>query len=59
MRQAEKTVGKGGSSKGPIVRPLQMLRLKGEDVHSISMKRAAVQAAPGTPGRSSLEAPYQ
>jgi hypothetical protein len=60
VREAEKTAGKGGSKRGgPIVRPLQMLRLKGDDVHCISMKRAAVQAAPGTQGRSSLEAPYQ
>ena len=61
VREAEKTVSKGGSAKrgGPIVRPLQMLRLKGEDVHSIIMTRSAVQAAPGTQGRSSLEAPYQ
>ena len=58
VRQATKTVGSSSKRGGPIVRPLQMLRLKGEDVHCIIMKRAAVAAQPGTMGRSSLEAPY-
>ena len=59
VRQATKTVGKDTKRGGPIVRPLQMLRLRGEDVHCINMQRAAVAAQPGTVGRSSLEAPYR